>query len=115
MEQLPASMLQRLTNACEWAFIVPSGELCQSPMLGALERDQSSDCRFLLVLAPGRPGRPPERGEVRVKARASHPEHLRGVIERRLVGERREFKITGARARDEHIPKQLAFGFVHSD
>src|SRR5713226_4730252 len=30
--------------------------LCQLRALGALERDQSSGCRFLLVLAPGRPG-----------------------------------------------------------
>src|SRR5207245_7678125 len=89
--------------------------LSQAAALGALERDQSGGCRFLLVFAPWRPGRPPERGESCVKSRASHAEQLRGVIERRLVGERGEFQITGARARNEHVAKQLAFGFVHAN
>src|SRR2546422_3493976 len=34
---------------------------------------------------------------------------------RSLGGERRQFQVAGARARNEHIAKQLAFGLVHAD
>jgi len=49
-----------------------------------------------------------------VKARASQTEHLCRLIQRRLVGQRGQFQITGARARNQHIAKELAFGFVHA-
>ena len=39
------------------------------------------------------------------QALASQTEHLSSVIQRRLIGERRQFQITRARARNEHVAK----------
>src|SRR5262245_39153233 len=71
----------------------------------ALERHEGSGGGLLLVFAPRRPGRLPQRGEVCIQTRASDAEHLRRSVARRLIWKRCKLQIAGARTRDEHVAK----------